>query len=321
MAGDGDQPSAVGQTRERRAEMTDGGFGKAAVDVRRSREGWVHQHHARPDRRIEPVVDLLGVVPGDCGISKEAGKEPGARVGDFVERKPRFRQFGKDRQQAGAGGGFQHEIGGSQCGRYGGGETERDRRRELLELLGFFRTARLRGQPGAKPGQHVEHRRRRTRAGAHRAAKFAQEHDLRGFERLVGLLPHPGAVGVGAAEGGLHYGAQGTAVDRAALAEQLGEKCCGMDQTRNLVRRGLRQEQRERGRGWCGRGDRKHGISGVRVESPARSLALSGFTLFRLPSSSSAAGARRNEKGPPPDQRSYGASGEGMAPSSLQSNR
>ena len=243
MAGDGDEPSAVGEPRKRRADMADRGFGKAALDMRRGRKGRVHQHHARPDRRIEPVVDLLGIVAGDFDAAEQAAEQSGAGVGDLVQREPRFGEFGKDRQQAGAGRGFEDEIGRCQRGRFGGDKAERDRRRELLEMLGFLRAAGLRRQPRGEPRQHLEHRGGRAGTRAHRGAEFAQEHHLRRFQRLVGVLPHPGALGIGGAERGLHGRAQGAAVERAALSEQLREQGCGMNQARDLVGRGLRQKQ------------------------------------------------------------------------------
>ena len=75
-----------------------------------------------------------------------------------------LRQFGEDREQAGAGRGFEHEIGRRQHGRFGGGKAERQRRRELLEVLGFLRAPRLRREPPGEPRQHLEHRRGRARA-------------------------------------------------------------------------------------------------------------------------------------------------------------
>ena len=249
VAGDRDQAAAFGKTRERRADMADRGFGKTALDMRRGREGRVHQHHARPDRGIETVVDLLGVVPGDSDVAEQAGEQSGARVGDLVQREPRFGELGEDRQQSGAGRRFEHEVGRGQRGRFGGDKAERDRRRELLEVFGFLGAAGLRRQTSGKPRRASRASRRRAGAGAHGVAEFAQEQHLRRFERFVGVFPHPRPFGVGAAEGGLHGGTQGAAVERAALPEQLREQGRGVEQARYLVGRGLRQEQRERCRG------------------------------------------------------------------------
>ena len=255
----------------------------------RGREGRVHQHDARPDRRIETVVDLLGVVPADRDVAEQAAEQPGARLGDLVQGEPRLGELGEDRQEARAGGGFENEVGRGQCSRLGGDEAERDRRRELLELLGFLGPARLRRQPLGKPREHVEHRLTRARARAHGAAEFAQEQHLRRLERLVGVLPHPRPFRVGAAEGGLHRGTQRTAVERAALPEQLREQGRGMKKPRNLVGRGLRQEQREGCRGRRGGCGRQHGRDlrerGVRRARPGALFLLPGSPVpgFPLP--------------------------------------
>ena len=238
------------------------------------------------------VVDLLGVVPGDGRVAEQAAEKPGAGVGDLVQRQPRPGEFGEDRQQAGAGGRFEHEIGRGQRRRLGGDEAERDRRRELLEALGFLGAARLRRQPLGEPGQHVEHRGGRARAGAHGVAEFAQEQDLRRFAGLVGVLPHPGSLRIGGAEGGLHRRAQGAAVERAALPQQLREQGRGMKKPRDLVGRGLRQEQREgcRGRrrgGGCGRHARDLRRAGARGDPAKRSLSSFGSHLPLRPSPSS----------------------------------
>jgi len=168
-AGDGDKASAVGKTRKRRSDMPDRGFGEAALDMRRCREGRIHQNDARPDGGIEPVMNLLGVVPCDRQhIAKEAAEQPGARVGNLVQRKPRFGELSEYRQQPRAGRRFQNKIGCGQCGRFRGGKAERDRRRELLQALGFLGPARLRRQPLGKAREHVEHRGGRARAHASR---------------------------------------------------------------------------------------------------------------------------------------------------------
>ena len=61
------------------------------------------------------VVDLLGVVAADGDVAEQAAEQSGAGVGDLVERKPRFGELGEDRQQPGAGGGFEHKIGRGQA--------------------------------------------------------------------------------------------------------------------------------------------------------------------------------------------------------------
>ena len=296
MAGDGDEPSALGEPREGRGEMAHRGFGEAALDMRRGREGRIHEHDARPHRRVEAVVDLLGVVPGDRNVAEQAAEQSGARVGDLVQGETGSRQLDEDRQQAGAGRRFEHQVGWDQRGGLGCGEAERDRRRELLQVLGFLRAARLRRQPPGEADQHVEHRRGRAGARAHRRPEFAQEQHLRRFEGLIGVLPHPCPFGVGAAEGGFESGTQRAAVDGAALTEQLREQGCGMDQARHLVGRGLRQEQRKSGRGGrrggCGvehDGDLRERNAGE--PGQALSLSPSGFTRSRLPLSLSAQSA------------------------------
>ena len=154
-AGDGDEPSAVGETGERRCDVAHRGFRKAAFDMRRGREGRVHQHHARLDHRIEPIVDLLGVVAGDGSVTKETAEQSAAGFGDLVQRKAGFRQFAEDRQHARAGGRFEDQIRRRQHRRFGGGKAERQRRRELLEVLGFLRAPDLRREPPGKPRQHL----------------------------------------------------------------------------------------------------------------------------------------------------------------------
>ena len=107
--------------------------------------GKLYQNHGRPDRRIETIVDLLGVVPCDRrAVAEQPAQETGARVGDLVQDEPRFGELGENRQQPGAGRWFQHEVGRGERGRFGCHETERNRRRELLEALGFLGPSRVR---------------------------------------------------------------------------------------------------------------------------------------------------------------------------------
>ena len=41
-------------------------------------------------------MDLLGVVPGDGNAAEQATEQPGAGVGDFIERQARFGKLGED---------------------------------------------------------------------------------------------------------------------------------------------------------------------------------------------------------------------------------
>ena len=104
--------------------------------------------HDRLDPAIRPCVVLMNppfrVVPGGIDAAEQTAEETGARVGNFVENEPCPGQLGEDRQQPRAGGWFQHDVGGSERGRLGRDEAERDRRRELLQLFGFLGSARLR---------------------------------------------------------------------------------------------------------------------------------------------------------------------------------
>ena len=88
-------------------------------------------------------MNVLGVVAGDGNVAEQTAEQPGARVGDFVEGKPRLGNFGEDRQKTGAGGRLENDVGRRQRGRLGCDEAERDRRGKLLQLFGFLRPARL----------------------------------------------------------------------------------------------------------------------------------------------------------------------------------
>ena len=111
MAGDRDETAALGEPRQRRADVAHRGFGEAAFDMRRGREGRVHQNDTRPDPSIEMVVDLLGVVAGDSDVAEQPAEETGAGLGDLVQGEPGFGQLGEDRQHAGAGRGFEDQVG------------------------------------------------------------------------------------------------------------------------------------------------------------------------------------------------------------------
>ena len=223
-AGDRDEASAFGETGERRRDMTQGGVGDPAVDMRGDRKGRVHQHDARAHRAVEMIVDMGRVVLRDGNVRKEPTEQGGAGVGQFVQDEAAAGEFGEDGEKARAGRRFQHEIGGRERGGRGGGEAERDRRGELLQRLALFRAARVRRQQRRDLRQHGEHRGGRARAPAHAAPEFAQEQNRRRFAGVIGGLPVPGAIGVGAAKGGGHHRAQGRGVDGVATRERIEER-------------------------------------------------------------------------------------------------
>ena len=148
---------------------------------------------------------------------------------------------------------------GGQRGRLGGDKAERDRRRELLEAARIPRSAgsatasRSASRGACRASLRAN---RRGRASPHRICAGTAPGRL---QRLVGVLPHPGALGVGAGKRRLHRRAQGAAIERPALAELMREQGGGMDEARHLVDRRLRLEQRESDRGGCrGLGNGRH---------------------------------------------------------------
>ena len=203
-AGDRDESATLGKTRERRADMAQGGVGHAAIDARERGERRVHEHHARTDAGVEVIVDLRGVVAGDGDAGEQMAQQPGARFGQFIENERPAREFGENGEQPRASRRFQHEIGG--CDRRGGAgrQAESDRRRELLKRLALLGAAGVGGKKAGDLGQHRQHGDGRSYPREHGGAELAQEQDGRRLASIVGGLPVPGAIGVGTAEGGDH---------------------------------------------------------------------------------------------------------------------
>lgn len=108
--GDGDQPSAGGQTRERRAQMPGCRLSAAGVDIRHRREWRVHQDGARAQIRVEMIVDLCSVEASDRPTRKQSTQEISAGVGQLVQREAAARDFYEDRQKACSGRWLQHQI-------------------------------------------------------------------------------------------------------------------------------------------------------------------------------------------------------------------
>lgn len=152
-AGDRNQPTAIRETRQCGSDMAKGGAGAPARDVRRDREGRIHQRHARREAGPEVIVDLRGVELRDGDGRKEGGEQFCARLGQLVQDQRTARDLGKNGEQACAGRWLEHPIawrdgGGDRCG-----EAERDRRRELLKGLALNGTARVGWEKSGDPVQ------------------------------------------------------------------------------------------------------------------------------------------------------------------------
>ena len=273
---DGYQSPARRQHREGRANMAQVGVLAGAVHAGACREGRVHQDHGGTERR-QPVAQGFGVVASDGRAGEQAGQEPGAGGGDFVKVEGAGgaiaeRARSHHREHAGAGGGFEHDIARTDGGGLEGGVSERQRRRELLQrnlLLGAPRLRRLQGSDGLQHGQHGGGAAGiRPGLSAHGTAVALEEEDQRGFGRLVGVLPDPGALGVGSTEGVAHGVAQRVGIERAAVLQDRqqamggGQQCGGLGTGLVLRAAEVCGSGRGDGGGGCarGRGRRRMGV-------------------------------------------------------------
>ena len=164
-------------------------------------------------------------MPRHRRIRKQAGEKSGARAGEFVQEQGAGgpvpeRTLGHDGQHSGTGRGFEHAIARPDGGGLQRRVGQRQRRGELLEFHLFLGTPGLRRLQGGKHLQHGEHGGRSVGSGARLAAHDAgvtlEEQDQCRLGGLVGVLPHPGALGVGGAEGGAHGPAKGGCIERLA---------------------------------------------------------------------------------------------------------
>ena len=273
---DGHQPPARRQHGEGRADVAQVGVVADAVHTGAGRERRVHQDDGGTEAG-QVVGDGLGVVAGDRSGGEDPGEKPGAGCGDLVEMKRPAgllaeRAFGHDREHAGAGGGFEHDIAGPDGGSLEGGVGERERRRELLQrdlFLGSPRLGRLQGGEGL---QHGEHGGGTAGPGAglpaHGAAVALEEENQRRLGRLVGVLPEPGALAVARTECAGHGLAQDRRVERTARLENRKQGPGGGQQCGRFRRDGRPGSDRRGcgGRGYGGggqargRGRRRMGV-------------------------------------------------------------
>ena len=98
----------------------------------------------------------------------------------------------------------------------------------------------MRGQKAGHLGDDRQHRTRRASPGQQSPSELPQEENQRHLARLIGKLPVPGAIGIGATKGALHLKPQTQRVDLESLGE-IGLQCLGNGEDR---RRGIRKQNR-----------------------------------------------------------------------------
>ena len=232
--------------------------------------------------RRQAVAQGFGVVAGDGRAEKQAGQKPGAGCGDLVQVEGAGGAIaecarGHHCENAGAGGGFEHDIAGTDCGGLERGVGERERRRELLQGDLFLGTPGL-GWLQSRDGlQHAKHGGGaagiRPGLASHGAAVTLKEEHERGFGRLVGVLPDPGALGVGGLESVAHGLAQNWCIESVAVLQDR-QQGMGSGQQRGGLGTGLVLRAAEvcgsgrgdGGGGWPrGRGRRRMGVEHVQA--------------------------------------------------------
>ena len=110
----------------------------------------------------------------------------------------------------------------------------------------------MRGQQAGDPGEHWRHGGGGSGARAHGRAEFAKKQNGRRLAGVIGGLPIPGAVSIGAAKGGFHRSAQQGRVDALAALEMRKEALRGLGNANGrvgAVKRGGKRRSREAGRG------------------------------------------------------------------------
>lgn len=180
----------------------------AALDPMRI--GRVHQHHAWRDVGAKQLVDQFAIVSSHLCRRKHGLQTLAAKRRDLIERKARASLPGPDREHAGPGRGFEHQI----IWRQRAGSCRdpgRPRRRcELLPfdllvaargLAGYLRFEALKGTLG-QIGRHI----------ACQRCHSMQDQHLRQLERGVGVAHRPAASSITSAEvlghDGIEHGAR-----------------------------------------------------------------------------------------------------------------
>ena len=216
----------------------------------------------------QEIRDGLGFVAGHLRLGKKQGQQAGPLGGDLVEVEGlrgavAEGAFGHHGEHPGAGARFQHRVAGTDTGGLERRVGQRQGRGELLQADLLLGAARVRGLQRRERRQHGKHLAGAVGTGsgaaAHGPAVAAHEQDDRGLGRLVGILPEPGAFGVGRAERARHGVSERSRVEGPAGFQDgqkalcRGQKSIGSGGTR-FGARGRRKGLGGGTRGGVGRG-------------------------------------------------------------------
>ena len=241
--GDGRKASADGEHRDGGTDVAQVRVVAAALDAGRRRERRIHQDRGGPDAR-QKIGDALGVVARDRGLRKEPLQDVGAIVRDLVEVQcaggaASHGALRHHRENAGAGAGFQHDIARADVGGTQRDIGKRNRGGELLQAHLRFGPPGVRGLQRLKRRQHGEHVAGTggadVGATAHGAAVTLQEQHNRRFGGFVGVLPQPGAVGVGRAARVGHGAAERRGVEEPSGFQRRQQGVGGVEKRRGVA--------------------------------------------------------------------------------------
>ena len=257
--GDRDQPAALGQPRQGRRDVPQGGIGHAAIDVGNGREWRIHQHNAGSDAGSQMIVDVRGVEARYNDAGKEKREKFRAGFGELVENERCARQLGQNGEQTGTGRRLQHDVIRRDRSRGARRKPKYNGCTELLKRFALFRAAGVGGKKAGDFGQHRQHRGRGRSTRAHGRTELANEQNGRRLAGVVSCLPVPSAVGVGGAKGVFHRRAQHRRIDALTALEMHKKMVRGPCDRAGLRHRTGRNGKRRGRVSGHGDGSRCHG--------------------------------------------------------------
>lgn len=165
------------------------------------------------------VVQMAGVVARRRGRGEQAGQEIRPAFAAFVQDEGPAAGLGDDRHQAGAGGGFEHAISVADLGGEERHPGELGRRGELIERDLLLASTTVGEPERSDPGQQGHDLRRGVFQPRHLRAQPADLKHRRRLDRVIGVAPGPGTLGVGGAEGGGEDRRDEASIQRARAGE------------------------------------------------------------------------------------------------------